>query len=138
MTKAKTLYLTDEIANLLRSHCLENNIESENELIRAAIVHYVKRGYEDSTFHISTLKSVEDKTASLQKQTTMIFNYIHLMHQSLLCYLPELDDSLHEAAVKSAKYRADYFMNSFVNNLKKDSSMFQGLLHSFVTGELDE
>ena len=136
--KKKIIYLTPEIAEDMHSYCRENNIKSESELVRQAVISYIDRDYSDSTLKLSGIKNIKESLSKIHDMLSILFNYQNMMHLNLLAYHPEIADELKDAAYKSAENRLDKFNDFFRNHLKEDSGFFERLLHEFVTGSLDE
>ena len=135
--KKKLVPLTARMEDDLRQYCREHNIESENELIRQAIVKYLDSEYDDNTLKFAGLKDVQEKTSQLIQMFSVTFSYLLMMHESILAYHPEIADELKDAAFKSASLRQEKFFASFRERIKNDPPFFEKLLHVFVTGSLD-
>jgi hypothetical protein len=135
--KKKIVYLTAEISEDMRAYCRENGIKSESELVRQAIVAYIDRDYSDSTLKLSGIKNIKDGVSQIRDMLSVLFSYQNTMHMNLLAYHEPLDDSVKDAALKSAQSRLDKFNDFFRNRLKEEPTFFQALLHNFVTGSLD-
>jgi hypothetical protein len=45
----KIVYLTPEISEDMHMYCRENNIKSESELVRQALISYIEKDYSDNT-----------------------------------------------------------------------------------------
>jgi hypothetical protein len=121
----------------MRSFCREKGIESENELVRQAIVKYIDGEYDDETLKLSGLKDIKESISQLKDMISVLFSYQHLMHLNLLAYFPEIDESIKDAALSSATVRHERFYAGFQDRLRNDPPFFERLLHKFVTGDLE-
>lgn len=135
--KKKLITLTSGMEEDIRRYCRENGVESESELIRQAIVSFLDRGHSDTALKLEGLKDIRESLRRLGDMMNILFTYVHLMHLNILAYHPEIEASLKEAALSSAKGRAGKFFSGFQEQLRDDPSFFEKLLHSYVTGELD-
>jgi hypothetical protein len=135
--KKKIVYLTSEISEDIHLYCRENNIKSESELIRQAIVAYIDKDYSDSTLKLSGIKSIKEALSQERDMLSVIFSYLGMMHLNLLAYHPPLPEELKDASYKSSQARLDKFNESFRNRLKDEAPFFEALLHKYVTGSLD-
>ena len=133
----KIIYLTTEIAEDIHTHCRDNGIKSESELIRQAIIAYIDKDYHDSTLKLSGIKAIKDSLSRINDMLSVFFNYQNMMHLNLLAYHPEISGGLKDAAYRSAQDRLDKFNESFRNHLKENPPFFEYILHEFVTGSLD-
>ena len=131
-----TLYIPEQLNKDINTYCTAKNIDSKNEFIRAAITHYLNKDYEEHSLILSSFERLEKEVSNLKYSNEILFGYIHRMHQNLIAYLPELEGEIADKANISAVNRINYFMKYFSENIKKDPSMFQNILHRFVTGEL--
>jgi Arc/MetJ-type ribon-helix-helix transcriptional regulator len=136
--KPRSITLTAQMDKDIRAFCHENKIESESEFIRQAIVEYISSFYSDSTLKLSGLKDIKDRLSNLRDMLSILFSYCHQMHLSLLAYHAPLDDSVKDAALKSAQARLDKFFEAFQKRIMDDSPFFEKLLHDYVSDSLNE
>jgi len=135
--KKKMIYLTDEISEDMRLYCRENNIKSESELVRQAIIAYIDKDYSDSTLKLSGIKNIKELLSQIHDMLSIFFNYQNMMHLNLLAYHPEIAGELKDAAYKNAQNRLDKFNEFFRKHLQEEPPFFEYLLHEYVTGSLD-
>jgi Arc/MetJ-type ribon-helix-helix transcriptional regulator len=136
--KSRSITLTAQMDKDIHTFCYENKIKSESEFIRQAIVEYISSYYSDNALKLLALKGIQDRLSNLKDMLSILLSYSHQMHLSLLAYHPPLDDSVKEAAFKSAQYRLDKFFEAFQKHLMEDSPFFEKLLHKYVSGSLNE
>ena len=134
----KLIALTAQLERDIKSYCREKRIESESELIRQAIIHYIDREYGEDTFKLSALKDIKENLLQVKDMLSILYSYLHMMHHNILAYHPEIIDELKETAYSNAETRLDKFFASFRERLRDDPSFFERLLHGYVSGELDE
>jgi len=144
MTKTKRLDgpkklvpLTSRMSADMRTFCRDKGIESESELIRQAIAHYIYADYKDETLKLQGLKQMREQITEVRDMVDISFNYMRLMHINILCYLPEIDTKLADAAFTSATNRHNKFWDKLQDSLKNNPSFFERLLHKFYSGETD-
>jgi hypothetical protein len=135
--KNKLVSFTAQQTRDMRQYCRENNIHSENELIRQAVVRFLDKDMSDSTLKLSSLKDVKENLSILHDMVTLLFTYIHYMHHNLLVYHGEIPDEFKDTAFSSAEQRVNRFYTSFQEKLKEDPAFFEKLLHKYVTGSLE-
>jgi Arc/MetJ-type ribon-helix-helix transcriptional regulator len=135
--KPRSITLTAQMDRDIRTFCRENRIESESEFIRQAIAEYISSFYSDSTLKLLGLKEIKDRLSNLKDMLSVLFSYCHQMHLSLLAYHAPLDDSVKDAAFRSAQARLDKFFEAFQKRLMDDPAFFEKLLHDYVSGSLD-
>jgi len=133
--KKKLVPFTSRMETDMRSFCRDKNIESEAELIRQAIAHYIYADYKDETLKLQGLKQMQDQITELRDMIEIFFNYVRLMHINILAYSPEIDAKLADAAFASATGRHNKFWDAFQDGLKNNPSFFERLLHRFYTEE---
>ena len=122
----------------IKSYCREKGIESESELLRQALIHYIDRDYDNDTLKLSGLKDIRENISHLKDMISIIFSYMNSMHLNLLSYHPEfVDDQIKNAAAVSAQRRIEKFSSFFRDQLRDDPPLFEKLLHKYVTGSLD-
>jgi len=135
--KSRSITLTAQMDRDIRAFCRESKIESESEFIRQAIVECISNYYSDNTFKLLGLKEIKGRLSNLKDMLSILFSYCHQMHLSLLAYHAPLDDSVKDAALKSAQARLDKFFEAFQKRVMDDPPFFERLLHDFVSGSLD-
>lgn len=118
-------------------YCKRNRVENESDFIRHAIARFLEADYDDKTLLLSELKNLRRDTQNLRDMVQVIFSYLRKTHVNLLAYHPEIEAGFADAALKSAAARHDKFFSAFKNGLRQEPSFFEGLLHSFVSGDLD-
>ncbi|MDR2491255.1 MAG: hypothetical protein LBD20_07630 [Spirochaetaceae bacterium] len=132
----KLLALTAEMEADISRFCAEKGIESESELIRQAIVKYLHpEDYNDTTLKLIGLKDLQKQVSEVRDMLNLIFIYLKKTHINLLVYMPEIDDTLKDAALSSAARRHDKFFDMFQKTIQNDSNFFERLLHTYFTGE---
>jgi len=133
--KKKLVPLTLRMETDMRTFCRDKGIESEAELIRQAIARYIYADYKDETLKLQGLKQMREQMTELRDMMDISFNYMRLMHISILAYLPEIDTKLADAAFASATNRHNKFWDKFQDSLKNNPSFFERLLHKFYSGD---
>ena len=136
--KKKLVSLTSQMEEDIRSYCREKGIESESELIRQAIVSYIDRDYNDNTLKLIGLKDIRESLGQIRDMLSVLYSYQNMMHLNLLAYHPEIAEELKNAAYSSAQNRLDKFFVSFRERLRDDPPFFEKLLHTYITGALDD
>lgn len=135
--KKKLVALTRELEQDIKAYCAERGVESESELIRQALVKYLDADCRDGALKFSGLKSLAENVESLRDMLTVLFQYLRMMHVSILAYHPEIEEEFKTAAFASAQARHEKFYGNFRERLRDDPAFFEKLLHGYVTGELD-
>jgi len=142
MTKTKRLDgpkklvpLTSRMSADMRTFCRDKGIQSESELIRQAIAHYIYADYKDETLKLQGLKQMREQITEVRDMVDIFFNYVRIMHINILAYLPEIDMKLTDAAFASATNRHNKFFDAFQDSLKNNPAFFERLLHKFYSGE---
>lgn len=133
--KRKIFLLPVDMVSGMKTFCRDNKIDSEAELVRAAIAHYLDRSYSEETLKMQGVHALINKVETLSDMLDAMFKYIYKMHTNILGYLPEIDAELKDAAYKSAAFRHEKFFNVFQNSLKQDPPFFEKLLSRFYTEE---
>jgi len=133
----KLVPFTSQMSVDMRTFCRDKGIESESELIRQAIAHYIYADYKDETLKLQGLKQMREQITELRDMLDISFNYMRLMHINILCYFPEIDTKLADPAFISATNRHNKFWEKLQDSLKNNPSFFERLLHKFYSGETD-
>jgi hypothetical protein len=133
--KKMCLALTRKMEADMRSFCRDKGIESENELVRQAIVKYIYADYQDETLKLQGIKKLEEKLTELRDMVNITFSYLRLSHINNLAYHPELGERNADAAFSSANNRHDKFFDVFQDSLKNDPPFFERLLHKYYSGD---
>jgi hypothetical protein len=131
----KLIPLTSRMSADMRTFCRDKGIESESELIRQAIAHYIYADYKDETLKLQGLKQIREQIIELRDMVEILFNYIRIMHINILAYSPEIDAKLADAAFASATNRHNKFFDAFQDSLKNNPALFERLLHKFYSGD---
>jgi hypothetical protein len=129
--KKKLISLSAEMSARISSYCAEHNIESETEFIRFAIAAFFENQIKDENLILQSVKNLQGSVKQLFDAQTILFSYTRKMHESILLYHAELDESVKSAALLSAERRNKMFFNAFKNDLQKESSFFESLLHGY-------
>jgi hypothetical protein len=135
--KKKLVSLTRQMQADIRSFCMDKGVKSEAELIRQAIAKYIYADYADDTLKLHSLKQLQNSVSELRDIAEVSFNYIRLMHVSILSYHPEIDPQLADAAFASANARHSKFFEAFQDSLKNNPPFFERLLHKYYSGDAD-
>jgi len=132
--KKKLVSLTVQMEKDLRTFCRDNRIESENELIRAAIAAYIYSDHKDETLKLQGIEELRKHLEELHDMVELSFKYARLTHISQLAYHPEIESDLADAAFKSANLRHEKFYTAFQESLRSDPPFFERLLHKYYSG----
>jgi hypothetical protein len=132
------LALTSQMQGDLYSYRREKGIESEQELVRQAIASLIYNEYDDNSLKLSGLKDLRESLSQIKDMISVLFKYLDLMHLNLLAYHPEIAGGFKDAAFSSAGARHEKFFSSFRERIRDDPQLFEKILHSYVSGSLDE
>lgn len=135
--KQKLIAFTAQQTDDIKQYCRNYGIDSENELIRQAVVYFIDRNNSDNTLKLSSLKDVKDSLSEIHDMIAVVFTYLHHMHANLLAYHPEINIEFKETAFSSAEQRIAKFYISLQERLKEDPAFFEKLLHRYISGSLE-
>ncbi|GMO57917.1 MAG: hypothetical protein Ta2G_17880 [Termitinemataceae bacterium] len=131
--KKKLIALTKEMYADLSSYCRDRGIESESELIRAAIAKYIYADFQDETLKLQGLNTMSAKLDEMRDMIEIATRYLKKMHINMLSYHGEIPEDLKVAAMSSALMRHEKFFSSFRSDLRSDPSFFEHLLHNYFS-----
>jgi Arc/MetJ-type ribon-helix-helix transcriptional regulator len=136
--KKKLIAFTKEMETDIRMYCRTKAITNESDFIRAAVSYYLDNEFDDRTVMFENMKALEKKVQGLHDMLELSFRYLRFMHINLLAYLPEIDQDLSGAAIKSASKRHDKFFDTFRESLRSEPPFLERLLHTYFMEDEDD